>query len=78
MPMTRTSRHHRPADAESLLNVPEVAARLGVSPMTVYRLLDAGELTEHRIGKARRIAPADLAAYLAATRVTRGGTEAGE
>lgn len=77
MTMTRTSRH-RSADADALLSVPQVAERLGVSPMTVYRLLDAGELAEHRIGKMRRVAPEDLAAYLAATRVTRGGTEASE
>lgn len=66
-----------PETGEQLLSVGQVAERLGVSEMTVYRLLDAGDLAEHRIGKLRRVSPEDLAVYLAATRVTRG-EEAGE
>jgi excisionase family DNA binding protein len=44
----------------------EVAELLRVSPMTVYRLIKAGELRAARIGKSYRIAEADVDAYLQA------------
>lgn len=51
---------------EPMLDVNEVAARLGVSKMTVYRLATAGELRAFRIGRSVRIRPRDLAEYLRA------------
>jgi excisionase family DNA binding protein len=44
--------------------VTEVAARLGVSEATVYRLCAAGELPHARVANAIRISPADVAAFL--------------
>lgn len=46
------------------LTVPEVAKRLRVSNMTVYRLLSKGELRYHEFGKAFRILEAELEAYV--------------
>jgi len=50
--------------ADHLLTVRQVAARLGVSTATVYRLVDRGELAHARVSNAIRFAPADVAAFL--------------
>lgn len=49
-----------------LLTVTEVAALLRVSNMTVYRLINAGDLSALRVGKSYRIREADLASFLEA------------
>lgn len=54
-----------------MLSVAEVAQRLGVSEQTVLRLITAGDLAAHKVGKQYRIAPDDLAAYLDRARVTK-------
>jgi putative molybdopterin biosynthesis protein len=46
------------------LTVNEVANRLRVSNMTVYRILSRGEMPYLAIGKTFRIEQADLEAYL--------------
>lgn len=50
--------------APLLLTVPEVAQRLGLSPRTVERAISAGQLASVRVGRARRVAPEDLADYV--------------
>jgi len=57
-----------PGGRGHLLAVREVAARLGVCTATVYKLVERGELAHVRVSNAIRIAPADLAAYLARLR----------
>ena len=47
------------------LTVREVAQRLLVRPVTVYRLCERGELAHLRVSNAIRIRPEDLDAYLA-------------
>jgi excisionase family DNA binding protein len=47
-----------------LQTVAEVAARMRVSNMTVYRLIKTGELPAVRIGKNYRIREADVERYL--------------
>ena len=54
--------------ADHLLTVRQVAERLGVSTFTVYGLCERGELAHVRISNSIRIAPADLAAYVARQR----------
>lgn len=54
------------------LTVGEVAAMLRVSPMTVYRRINAGELPAVRIGRSFRVREEDLDRYLV-ERVTRAG-----
>jgi len=48
-----------------LLSVREVAARLGVSTATVYKLCEQGELPYVRVSNAIRITPADLVDFIA-------------
>jgi excisionase family DNA binding protein len=47
--------------AEHLLSIRKVAARLGVSAASVYRLCERGELPQVRVSNAIRITPTDLA-----------------
>jgi excisionase family DNA binding protein len=56
---------------ENLLSVREVAARLSVCTATVYALAERGELPHVRISNAIRVAPEDLAAFVASQR--KGG-----
>ncbi len=46
------------------LTVAEVAALLRVSNMTVYRLINAGELPAVRVGKSYRLRDDDVDKYL--------------
>lgn len=57
------------ADAPQLFTAAEVARYLRVSTMTVYRLLERGELVGARVGRAYRVSRQDLAAYLDAAKV---------
>ena len=54
------------------LTVGEVATLLRVSSMTVYRLINAGELPAVRIGRSFRLREEDLDRYLA-DRLTKAG-----
>jgi excisionase family DNA binding protein len=53
-----------PPPPEPIYSVAEVADRLRVSKMTVYRLVHAGELSAHRFGRSFRITQRGLDAYL--------------
>jgi excisionase family DNA binding protein len=48
----------------------EVAERMRVSKMTVYRLIKTGKLPAVRIGKAYRVREEDLESYLDSSYVT--------
>jgi excisionase family DNA binding protein len=54
---------------EAMLSSPEAAARLGVSPQTVKRMAQRGELPAVKVGKRYKFRPVDLAAYLDRARV---------
>jgi excisionase family DNA binding protein len=54
------------------LTVAEVANLLRVSSMTVYRLINAGELPAVRVGKSYRLREDDVDKYLA-DRYTEAG-----
>lgn len=56
-------------DAAALLTVAEVAARMRVSKMTVYRLIHAGELPALRVGRSFRVPAKAASDYLAAAYV---------
>ena len=54
------------------LTVAEVAGQLRVSNMTVYRLVQSGELAAVRVGRSYRIREDDVDRFLAA-RYTQAG-----
>jgi excisionase family DNA binding protein len=54
------------------VTVAEVAGRLRVSNMTVYRLIQSGQLPAVRVGRSYRIREGDVDRYLAA-RYTQAG-----
>jgi putative molybdopterin biosynthesis protein len=47
-----------------LLSVNEVAALLGISRPTVYRLARRGDLASYRVGERLRFKPAEIEDYL--------------
>jgi excisionase family DNA binding protein len=53
------------------LTVAEVAARLRLTPMSVYRLIHSGALPAYRFGNSFRIDPADLDTYLESARAPK-------
>jgi excisionase family DNA binding protein len=61
-----------PDGSSAYVTVAEVARHLRVSNMTVYRLINSGELPALRIGKSYRLREEDVDRYLAA-RYTAAG-----
>jgi len=61
-----------PQGTSAFVTVGEVARQLRVSNMTVYRLINAGEIPALRIGRSYRLRVEDVDAYLAA-RYTAAG-----
>ena len=53
-----------PKGRSSFLTVAEVAAMLRVSNMTVYRLINAGQLRAVRVGKSYRLTDEEVDRYL--------------
>jgi excisionase family DNA binding protein len=53
-----------PSLVERFLTVSEVAKHLRVSNMTVYRLVNSGQLAAVRIGRGYRIREEDVRKYL--------------
>lgn len=64
--MARTSSPGGPRFLTAL----EVAERMRVSKMTVYRLIKSGKLPAVRIGKGYRVREEDLESYLDSSYVT--------
>jgi excisionase family DNA binding protein len=50
-------------DDTDLLKVPEVAKRLGVSEVTVWRMIGRGELDSIKVRRSRRVDPEAVEAY---------------
>lgn len=55
--------------SDDFLTVPEVAARLRVTAMTIYRWIEDGRLPAMQIGKHYRIRTGDLDEMLDSSRV---------
>jgi excisionase family DNA binding protein len=54
---------------DRLLTVQEVAERMRVSNMTVYRLIQAGDLRATRVGRSYRLREGDVETYLSRSAV---------
>ena len=57
---------------EDWLGSPDAAKYLGVSALTLYRLIDAGLLPAYRMGRVIRIKVSDLEAFIASARIEPG------
>jgi excisionase family DNA binding protein len=53
------------AAAELLLRIPDAARALGIGRTTFYKLIDDGDIRVVRIGRAVRVSPAELHAFVA-------------
>ncbi len=53
------------ATAKLLLTVEEAADLLNIGRTTVYALIRTGQITSVRVGRLRRLRPADIEAYTA-------------
>ena len=54
--------------ADRLLTIEQVAKKLQVSKMTIYRYIKAGKITVYKIGKEYRIKESDLDKFLEKSR----------
>jgi len=55
------------------MSLEEVAEKMGVKYLTIYRLVRSGELPAVRLGKQYRVSKTEFAAYLEGKRNVRGG-----
>lgn len=57
------------------LGTPQVAEELGLTPRTVYGLVNRGELMAHRFGRVIRVRRSDLDDFLERSRVEPGSLD---
>ena len=62
------ARHTLPM-SPTFLTCVQVAERLNVSKMTIYRMAETGTLRSYRFGRSYRFAPADVEAYISGATV---------
>ena len=53
------------------ISTKEVAARLGIAPMTVRRLIYSGQLKASKVGRLIRVKDTELEAFMASTEEKR-------
>ena len=57
------------------LSTADAAKALGITPRTLYRFIDQGELTAYRFGRVIRIKQADVDAFIEGARIEPGSLE---
>ena len=57
------------------LSTKEAARRLGITPRTLYRFIDNGDLPAYRMGRVIRLQQSDVDAYIEKCRVEPGTLE---
>ncbi len=63
---------HEPDAAAEWLGTTAAARYLGITPRTLYRLIDHGEVPAFAMGRVYRLRRPDLDAYLESVRVVPG------
>ncbi len=63
---------------DPFLTVRQLADKLAVRPLMIYRLVEQGKLPAIRIGRIIRFDPDDVAAFLASVRVGPNGSKEGK
>ena len=57
------------------LSTAEAAKQLGITPRTLYRFIDEGQLAAYRFGRVIRLQESDVAAFIEASRIQPGSLE---
>lgn len=57
------------------LNTAETARRLGVTPRTLYRFIDEGQLPAYRFGRVIRLKQDEVEAFIDSCRIAPGTLE---
>lgn len=57
------------------LNTAETARRLGVTPRTLYRFIDEGQLPAYRFGRVIRLKELEVEEFIEACRIAPGTLE---
>lgn len=57
------------------LSTQDAARRLGITPRTLYRFIDLGELPAYRLGRVIRLKADDVDAFIEASRIVPGSLE---
>lgn len=57
------------------LGTAEAARYLGITPRTLYRLIDSGELSAYKFGRVIRLKQSDVDAFIEGARVEPGSLE---
>lgn len=57
------------------LSTKEAARRLGITPRTLYRLIDEGQLPAYKFGRVIRLQEREVDEFIAAARIQPGELE---
>ena len=57
------------------LSTADAAKALGITPRTLYRFIDQGELAAYRFGRVIRVKQADVDAFIEGARIEPGSLE---
>ena len=53
----------------------EAARHLGITPRTLYRLIDEGQIPAYKFGRVIRLKQADIAEFIDSSRIAPGSLE---
>jgi excisionase family DNA binding protein len=59
------------------LNTAETARRLGITPRTLYRFIDDGQLPAYRFGRVIRLKESEVEEFIERCRIVPGELDAG-
>ena len=64
-----------PEATDGWLSTQAAARRLGVTPRTLYRFIDHGDLPAYRMGRVIRLKASEVDAFIESTRIQPGTLE---
>lgn len=70
-----TSEPEGSGDSIQWLSTAEAANRLGITPRTLYRFIDEGQLAAYRFGRVIRLKTSDVDTFIDACRIEPGTLE---
>lgn len=63
------------SDDITWLSTAKAASRLGITPRTLYRLIDEGQLPAYKMGRVIRLKQAEVDAFIDQSRIAPGSLE---